>query len=115
MYFVDYPVCSTQNDRVGQLIATDTAYNRHFSILEEFTGRCPTGKRLDIIWQKSLILKSSQKYHFHTPNTVFGVLRISPIFAELTHFPRDVSEMHTTFHSTDLKLILHSGFVEHKL
>ena len=57
---------------------------------------------------KSYILKLFPKHTCYTINTVSDVYMIGPIFAQFTYFPQDVSETHTWFHSTKLKLILRS-------
>ena len=40
------------------------------------------------------------------PTVHLGASRISVIFTEFTHFPRDVSETHALLHSTALQSIL---------
>ena len=75
---------------------------------DTFSGICGTF----FFWEhlaKSYILKSSPNHTCYTTNTIFNVYLISLIFTQFTYFPQDVSEMHTSFHSTELQLILHSG------
>ena len=60
---------------------------------------------------KSYILKSFPKFTCYTKNTTSDVSRMSVIFTEFTYFPRDVSESHTSLHSTELQLILRYAIV----
>ena len=52
---------------------------------------------------KSHILKSSPKY-----TSIFDASRLILMFTNFTYFPQDVSEMHTSFHPTELQLIMRS-------
>ena len=52
-------------------------------------------------------LKTSPKYTSYMTNITSDVSTMSVIFTEFTYFPRDVSETHTSLHSTELQLILH--------
>ena len=56
---------------------------------------------------KSYILKSSAKFTCYMTNTVSDVYLLSLVFTQFTYLPQDVSEMHTSLHSTELQLILH--------
>ena len=47
------------------------------------------------------------KYPCYMTNTISDVSRMSLIFTKFTYFPQDVSETHTSLHSTKLQLILH--------
>ena len=60
----------------------------------------------DLHLAKSYILKSSPKYTCYTTNTVSDVYLFSLVFTQLTYFPQDVSQTHTSLHSTELQLIL---------
>ena len=55
---------------------------------------------------KSYILKLSPKYTCYMTNTTSDMSRMSVIFTDFTYFPQDVSETHTSLHSTELQLIL---------
>ena len=55
---------------------------------------------------KSCILKSSPKFTCYTTNTVSDVYLFSLVLTQFTYFPQDVSETHTSLHSTELQLIL---------
>ena len=55
---------------------------------------------------KSYILKSSPKFTCYTTNTVSDVYLFSLVSTQFTYFPQDVSETHTSLHSTELQLIL---------
>ena len=55
---------------------------------------------------KSHILKSSPKYTCYTTNTTSDLSRISVTSTEFTYFSRNVSETHTSLHSSELELIL---------
>ena len=59
---------------------------------------------------KSYILKSSPKLICYTTNTTPHVSRITLILIEFTYFPPDISEMHTSLHSTELQVILRYEF-----
>ena len=61
---------------------------------------------------KSYVLKSSPKDTYYTTNTVSDVYLFSLVFTQFTYFPQGVSETHTTFHSTELQLILRSVLTE---
>ena len=45
-------------------------------------------------------------------NITRDMSRMSVIFTEFTYFPRDVSEMHTSLHSTERQLILRYALIK---
>ena len=70
----------------------------------------PDVRKISIVHlAKSNILKSSPKYTCYITNITSDVSRMSIIFAGFTYFPRDVSEAHTSLHTTELQLILRYG------
>ena len=60
---------------------------------------------------KSCILKSSPKYTCYMTNITSDVSRMSVIFTEFTYFPENVSEMHTSLHSTEHQLTLRYALI----
>ena len=61
---------------------------------------------VDVHLAKSYILKSFPKFTFCTTNTVSDVYLFSLVFTQFTYFPQDISETHTSLHSTEFQLIL---------
>ena len=64
---------------------------------------------LIVSWESTRTLFKGYVSNLFTLN---AVSRITVIFAKFTYFPRDVSEMHTSFHSNELQFILHSGWAD---
>ena len=60
---------------------------------------------------KSCILKSSPKFTCYTNNTVSDVYLFSLVLTQFTYFPQDVSETHTSLHSTEVNFALWSNFM----
>ena len=99
------------NIRKSDLYDNLTEFNQFKCILIH----SPSYRRPDVWRQnssdqfaKSYVLKSSPKHSCYMTNTVPDVYLFSPVFTQFTYFPQDVSEIHTSFHSTELQLILRS-------